>query len=70
MAPEQAAADPHTDHRADLYALGVLGYEILAGQPPFTAPTAQAVVAAHMLADADAARASSGRACRRRSRRS
>jgi serine/threonine-protein kinase len=49
MAPEQAAADPHTDHRADLYALGVLGYEILAGQPPFMAPTAQAVVAAHLL---------------------
>jgi serine/threonine-protein kinase len=49
LAPEQAAADPHTDHRADIYALGVLGYEILAGQPPFTAPTAQAVVAAHML---------------------
>ena len=49
MAPEQAAADPHTDHRADIYALGVLGYEILAGRPPFTGPTAQAVVAAHML---------------------
>jgi eukaryotic-like serine/threonine-protein kinase len=48
MAPEQAAADPHTDQRADIYAFGVRGYEILAGQPPFTGPTAQAVVAAHL----------------------
>ena len=47
MAPEQAMADPTTDHRADLYALGVLGYEMLAGQPPFTGRTPQQLIAAH-----------------------
>jgi serine/threonine-protein kinase len=35
MAPEQAAADPGTDHRADLYAFGCMAYELFTGQPPF-----------------------------------
>jgi eukaryotic-like serine/threonine-protein kinase len=48
MAPEQAAADPHVDHRADLYAFGVTAYEVLTGQPPFLGLTAQAILAAHL----------------------
>ena len=48
MAPEQCVAEPHIDHRADLYAFGVLAYEILAGRLPFTGPTAQAILAAHL----------------------
>src|SRR2546426_1026328 len=48
MAPEQAAADPHTDHRCDIYALGALGYEMLTGRPPFTGATLQHVLAAQV----------------------
>jgi serine/threonine-protein kinase len=47
MAPEQATADPHVDHRADIYAFGVLGYEILTGTTPFTG-SPQVVLAAQV----------------------
>jgi eukaryotic-like serine/threonine-protein kinase len=48
MAPEQASADPGLDHRVDIYALGVVAYELLAGRPPFTGHTAREVLAAHL----------------------
>ncbi|HET9275997.1 MAG TPA: protein kinase [Gemmatimonadales bacterium] len=49
MAPEQATADPGSDHRVDIYAIGVLGYELLAGRPPFTGGTAQEILTAHVV---------------------
>jgi eukaryotic-like serine/threonine-protein kinase len=49
MAPEQAAGDPDVDFRADLYAFGVMAYELLAGRHPFAERrTAQAMIVAHM----------------------
>jgi TolB-like protein/tRNA A-37 threonylcarbamoyl transferase component Bud32 len=48
MAPEQAAGDPATDHRADIYAFGCLAFELLSGKPPFDEPSVHEIVAAHM----------------------
>jgi tetratricopeptide (TPR) repeat protein len=48
MAPEQAAGDPDTNHRADLYAFGCMAYEMLCGEQPFHGRTPHKLMAAHM----------------------
>ncbi|MGH7585217.1 MAG: protein kinase domain-containing protein [Gemmatimonadales bacterium] len=45
MAPEQAMGERELSPRADIYALGCVTYEMLCGEPPFTGPTAQAIIA-------------------------
>lgn len=47
MPPEQAAGDPNLDHRSDIYSFGAMAYELLAGRPPFTGPSAAKIVTAH-----------------------
>ena len=49
MAPEQVTADPSIDHRADIYAVGVMGYEMLTGALPFAGRSMQATLVAHAV---------------------
>ena len=57
MAPEQGYGDDGVDGRADIYALGVVAYELLCGEPPFNGTNATAVLAAHLTAEAPPPRA-------------
>ena len=51
MAPEQLAGDPSADHRIDLYATGLLAYELLSGQSPFAGPSPRETMAAQLTRD-------------------
>ena len=53
MAPEQLAADPAADHRVDIYAVGLLAYELLAGASPFAAPSPTATMTAQLTRTPD-----------------
>jgi len=49
MSPEQAASERAVDARSDVYSLGCVLYEMLAGEPPYTGPTVQALIAKRLV---------------------
>jgi len=53
MSPEQATGNPHVDHRTDIYAVGVMAYELLTGRTPFPGSTLQSIIAAHVTEQVD-----------------
>jgi DNA-binding SARP family transcriptional activator len=58
MSPEQASGERHLDGRSDVYSLGCILYHMLAGEPPFAGPTAQAVLIRRLTESVPALRAS------------
>jgi serine/threonine protein kinase len=54
MAPEQALGEKTIDARADIYAMGVVGFELFSGAPPFSGATDQAILIAHLTREAPA----------------
>jgi serine/threonine-protein kinase len=51
MAPEQLAGDANADHRMDIYAVGLLAYELVTGMSPFTGPSPRETLAAQLTRD-------------------